>query len=329
MAGYPRIRLRRLRRTAALRSLVRETDLSPAHLLMPVFVSESLGEGASEPIEAMPEISRHSVQSAVAEAQRAVAAGVAGVMLFGIPQTKDADGSSAFDDDGIVQRATRAIHAQVPGLLVTTDLCLCGYTDHGHCGPLATDGSVDNDAALPLLAKVALSQASAGSDMLFPSDMMDGRIGFLRDALDAAGYSGVPIAAHSAKAASAFYGPFRDAAGSAPASGDRRGYQLDPANRDEAIREALLDAGEGADVVLIKPAITNLDVIAAVKEATRMPVAAYSVGGEYAMIKAAAAAGHLDERAATLELLTAIRRAGADIIVTYHAAQVADWLTER
>jgi len=296
---------------------------------MPVFVSESLAEDASEPIEAMPEISRHGVESAVAEAQRAAAAGVAGVMLFGIPQTKDADGSGAFDDDGVVQRATRAIHQQVSGLLVTTDLCLCGYTGHGHCGPLATDGSVDNDAALPLLAKVALSQAAAGSDMLFPSDMMDGRIGFLRDALDAAGYSGVPIAAHSAKAASAFYGPFRDAAGSAPTSGDRRGYQLDPANRDEAIREALLDAGEGADVVLIKPALTNLDVIAAIKEATRMPVAAYSVGGEYVMLKAAAAAGHLDERAATLEMLTAIRRAGADIIVTYHAVEAAAWLKQQ
>lgn len=296
---------------------------------MPVFVSEALGDEDSEPIEAMPGISRHGVAAAVIEAQRVADAGVAGVMLFGIPSAKDANGTGAFDDDGAVQRATRAIKAAAPGLLVTTDLCLCEYTDHGHCGPLDAEGQVDNDAALPLLAKTALSQAAAGSDLLFPSDMMDGRIGALRDALDGAGYTRVPIAAHSAKSASAFYGPFRDAAGSAPSTGDRRGYQLDPANRDEAVREALLDAGEGADIVMVKPALVNLDVIAAVKAATRMPVAAYSVGGEYVMIKAAAAAGHLDERAATLELLMAIRRAGADVIVTYHAVQAAGWLQDR
>lgn len=296
---------------------------------MPVFVSEALGDDDSEPIEAMPGISRHGVAAAVIEAQRVADAGVAGVMLFGIPSAKDANGTGAFDDDGAVQRATRAIKGAVHGLLVTTDLCLCEYTDHGHCGPLDAEGQVDNDAALPLLAKTALSQAAAGSDLLFPSDMMDGRIGALRDALDGAGYTRVPIAAHSAKSASAFYGPFRDAAGSAPSTGDRRGYQLDPANRDEAVREALLDAGEGADIVMVKPALVNLDVIAAVKAATRMPVAAYSVGGEYVMIKAAAAAGHLDESAATLELLMAIRRAGADVIVTYHAVQAAGWLQDR
>lgn len=317
--------MRRLRRTPALRALVRETTLAPGNLVLPLFISEALADEQAEPITAMPGIARHGIGSAVAEAQAAAAAGVAGVMLFGIPTQKDAEGSSAWSPDGVVQRATAAIKAAVPELLVTTDLCLCDYTDHGHCGVIA-GGEVDNDATLPLLAKTAVSQAVAGSDMLFPSDMMDGRIGALRDALDAAGHPDVPIAAHSAKVASAFYGPFREAAGSAPGFGDRRGYQMDPANRDEAVREALLDAGEGADIVLVKPALLNLDIIAAVKQATTMPVAAYAVGGEYVMIKAAAAAGHLDERAAVLEALTAIRRAGADVLITYHAKEAAGWL---
>jgi len=327
MAAYPRIRMRRLRRTPALRSLVRETTLAPANLLLPLFVAEGLPDDEAQPITAMPGIARHGIASAIAEAQDAASAGVAGVMLFGIPEAKDAEGSGAWQEDGIVQRATAAIKEAAPGLLVTTDLCLCDYTDHGHCGVVTADGAVDNDATLPLLARTAVSHAAAGADLLFPSDMMDGRIGALRDALDAAGHTETPIAAHSAKMASAFYGPFREAAGSAPSFGDRRGYQMDPANREEAVREALLDAGEGADIVLVKPALLNLDVIAAVKQATRMPVAAYAVGGEYVMIKAAVAAGHLDERAAVLEALTAIRRAGADVLITYHAKEAARWLS--
>jgi len=319
--------MRRLRRTPALRSLVRETTLAPANLLLPLFVAEGLPDDEAQPITAMPGIARHGIASAIAEAQDAASAGVAGVMLFGIPEAKDAEGSGAWQEDGIVQRATAAIKEAAPGLLVTTDLCLCDYTDHGHCGVVTADGAVDNDATLPLLARTAVSHAAAGADLLFPSDMMDGRIGALRDALDAAGHTETPIAAHSAKMASAFYGPFREAAGSAPSFGDRRGYQMDPANREEAVREALLDAGEGADIVLVKPALLNLDVIAAVKQATRMPVAAYAVGGEYVMIKAAVAAGHLDERAAVLEALTAIRRAGADVLITYHAKEAARWLS--
>lgn len=325
MAAYPRTRLRRLRRTPELRDLVRETSIDPGDLIQPVFVAEQLGDDEQQPIAAMPGIARHGVASAVDQARRAHQAGVAGVMLFGVPASKDAEGSGAWADDGVVQRAVRAIKRAVPGLLVTTDLCLCDYTDHGHCGVVA-DGEVDNDATLPLLARAAVSQAQAGSDLLFPSDMMDGRVGAIRDALDAAGHTEVPIAAHSAKVASSLYGPFREAAGSAPGFGDRRGYQLDGANRDEAVREALLDAGEGADLLLVKPALFYLDVIAAVKAATRMPLAAYSVGGEYVMIKHAAAAGHLDERAAVLEALTSIRRAGADIVITYHATEAAAWL---
>lgn len=319
--------MRRLRRTPALRSLVRETTLAPSNLLLPLFVAEGLADDDSQPITAMPGIARHGIDSAVQEAQDAAAAGVAGVMLFGIPEAKDAEGSGAWQSDGVVQRATAAISSSAPGLLVTTDVCLCDYTDHGHCGVVTPDGDVDNDATLPLLARTAASHAAAGADLLFPSDMMDGRIGALRDALDAAGHTDTPIVAHSAKMASAFYGPFREAAGSAPSFGDRRGYQMDPANRDEAVREALLDVGEGADMVLVKPALLNLDVIAAVKQATNMPVAAYVVGGEYVMIKAAAAAGHLDERAAVLEALTAIRRAGADVLITYHAKEAARWLS--
>jgi porphobilinogen synthase len=318
--------MRRLRRLPALRDLVRETSVEPGDLLLPVFVDESLDGTASTPIGSMPGISRHSIDSAAAEAREAHSLGIAGVMLFGIPENKDADGSGAWAAHGVVQQATAAIKTAVPGLLVTTDLCLCEYTDHGHCGRLTQAGTVDNDATLDLLAQTAVSQAASGSDMLFPSDMMDGRIGFIRDVLDAAGHTDTPIAAHSAKMASAFYGPFREAAGSAPASGDRRGYQMDGANSAEAVREALMDVDEGADIVLVKPALPYLDVIAKVKQATGVPVAAYSVGGEYVMIKAAAAAGHLDERLAVLEALTSIRRAGADILITYHAKDAAGWL---
>ena len=324
MASFPRTRLRRLRRTGALRDLVRETVLSPKDLVLPLFVEDGL-EGR-RPIEAMPGVERLGIAEAVEEAGAAHGFGVPAVLLFGIPTEKDADGSGAWDDEGAVQLATRAIKAAHPELLVITDLCLCEYTEHGHCGRLRDDGSVDNDATLELLARTALSQARAGADAVAPSDMMDGRVGAIREALDDEGLEELPIVAYSAKFASAFYGPFREAADSAPAFGDRRSYQMDPANTDEAVREALLDIEEGADVVMVKPALPYLDVIRRVKDATRVPVAAYNVSGEYAMVKAAAAAGWLDERGAVLEALTGIRRAGADIVITYHAKDVAGWL---
>jgi porphobilinogen synthase len=248
------------------------------------------------------------------------------VLLFGIPAEKDPQGSGAYDSEGVVQLAVRAIKEAHPELVVMTDVCMCEYTSHGHCGIVRDDGSVDNDVTLELLAKTAISHAAAGADAVAPSDMMDGRVGALRAQLDAEGHAETPIVAYSAKFASAFYGPFREAAESTPAFGDRRSYQMDPANADEAVREALLDVEEGADVVMVKPALPYLDVIRRVKEATRLPVAAYNVSGEYSMIKAAAAAGYLDERAAVLEALTGIRRAGADIVITYHAKDVARWL---
>jgi len=322
--AFPETRLRRLRKTGVLRALVRETTLDASHLIYPLFVVH--GSDGRTPIASMPGIDHLSIDAAVEEAGEAAALGIPGVMLFGLPAAKDEQGSGAWDDEGVVQLATRAIKSAHPDLLVTTDLCLCEYTSHGHCGVLRTDGVVDNDETLELLARTAVSQARAGSDALAPSDMMDGRVGSLRAALDAEGLSETPIIAHSAKYASSFYGPFRDAADCAPAEGDRRGYQMDPANAEEAVREAELDAAEGADVLMVKPALAYLDVIRRVKERTRMPVAAYNVSGEYAMIKAAAAAGLLDERAAVLEALTGIRRAGADIVITYHAKDVAKWL---
>jgi porphobilinogen synthase len=324
MSAFPRTRLRRLRRTGALRDLVRETAVAPSDLVLPVFVEEGL-DGRS-PIGSMPGIDRHGIASAVQEAGEAFALGIPAVLLFGIPSAKDADGSGAWDDEGAVQLATRAIKAAHPDLLVLTDVCLCEYTDHGHCGRLKADGSVDNDASLELLARTAVSHARAGADAVAPSDMMDGRVAAIRTALDDEGFTDTPIIAYSAKFASAFYGPFREAAGSTPSFGDRRSYQMDPGNSDEAVREVLLDVGEGADMVMVKPAVPYLDVLYRVKEATRMPVAAYHVGGEYVMIKAAAATGHLDERTAVLETLTAIRRAGADIVITYHAKDAAQWL---
>jgi porphobilinogen synthase len=320
--AFPATRLRRLRRTGLLRDLVRETSLEPGHLVLPLFVS---AEGR-RPIEAMPGVERLGIDDAVQEAATAAALGVPAVLLFGIPATKDEEGSGAWDDEGVVQLATRAIKAAVPDILVICDLCLCEYTSHGHCGVLRADHSVDNDASLEVLARTAVSQAQAGADIIAPSDMMDGRVGHLRTALDDHGLTDTPIMAYSAKFASAFYGPFREAAGSTPSFGDRRGYQMDPANGDEAVRETLLDVEEGADIVMVKPALPYLDVIRRVKDETRMPVAAYQVSGEYAMIKAAAAAGALDERAAVLESLTAIRRAGADIVITYFAKDVATWL---
>ncbi|MGI8413024.1 MAG: porphobilinogen synthase [Solirubrobacteraceae bacterium] len=323
---FPQTRLRRLRATRALRGLVRETRLSPADLVYPMFVAH--GADRREPIATMPGIDRLTISGAVTEAGEAAALGVPAVLLFGIPApgSKDEDGSGAWDDEGVVQLATRAIKEAHPELLVITDLCLCEYTTHGHCGIVGSDGAIENDATLELLARTALSQAHAGADMIAPSDMMDGRVGAIRTALDEDGHEQTPILAYSAKFASAFYGPFRDAVGSAPAFGDRRAYQMDPANGQEAVREARLDVEEGADIVMVKPALAYLDLIRRVKDDTAMPLAAYNVSGEYAMIKAAAASGYLDERDAVLETLTSIRRAGADIVITYHAKEAAQWL---
>jgi porphobilinogen synthase len=321
---FPATRLRRLRKTGVLRDLVRETTLTPADLVYPMFVQ--LGEDRT-PVEAMPGIERMSISNAVEEAGEAHALGIPAVLLFGLPAEKDEQGSGAYDDEGVVQLAVRAIKEAHPELVVITDVCLCAYTSHGHCGIVLEDGSIDNDLSLELLAKTAISHARAGADAVAPSDMMDGRVGALRSQLDAEGHKDLPIVAYSAKFASAFYGPFREAADSTPAFGDRRSYQMDPANSDEAVREALLDVEEGADMVMVKPALPYLDVIRRVKDATRVPVAAYNVSGEYAMVKAAAGAGYLDERAAVLEALTAIRRAGADVVITYHAKDVARWLS--
>jgi porphobilinogen synthase len=322
--SFPQTRLRRLRATRALRGLVRETRLEPADFVYPMFVAHGLDR--REPIEAMPGVDRLSIDHAVTEAKEAAELGIPAVLLFGIPAAKDEEGSGAWDEEGIVQLATRAIKEAVPQTLVITDVCLCEYTSHGHCGVLRSDGTVDNDQTVELLSRTAVAQTQAGADIVAPSDMMDGRVGAIRHALDEEGFSDTPILAYSAKFASAFYGPFREAADSTPAFGDRRGYQMDPANGLEAVREARLDVEEGADIVMVKPALPYLDVIRRVKDQTGMPVAAYNVSGEYAMVKAAAAAGYLDERATVLEALTSIRRAGADIVITYHAKSAAEWL---
>jgi porphobilinogen synthase len=322
--AFPQTRLRRLRKTGTLRDLVRETELTPSHLVYPMFIE--LGTDSRTPIEAMPGIDRLSINHAVEEAGSAAALGVPAVLLFGIPADKDTQASGAYDGEGVVQLAVRAIKEAHPELVVITDVCLCEYMSHGHCGVVRDDGQVDNDVTLELLAKTAISHAAAGADAVAPSDMMDGRVAALRSQLDAEGHSEMPIVAYSSKFASAYYGPFREAADSTPAFGDRRSYQMDPANADEAVREALIDVEEGADVVMVKPALPYLDVVRRVKDATRVPVAAYNVSGEYAMIKAAAAAGYIDERPAVLEALTGIRRAGADIVITYHAKDAATWL---
>jgi porphobilinogen synthase len=321
---FPATRLRRLRQTGVLRGLVRETDLAVSHLVYPMFVVAS--GPRRTPIAEMPGIDHLSIDGAVEEAGIAASLGIPAVLLFGLPASKDELGSGAWDDEGVIQLATRAIKATYPDLVVITDLCLCEYTSHGHCGVLRSDGVVDNDQTLELLARTAVAQAEAGADAVAPSDMMDGRVGVLRATLDDHGLSETPLIAYSAKFASAFYGPFRVAADSAPQRGDRKGYQMDPANALEAVREARLDAEEGADIVMVKPALPYLDVIRRVKDTIGMPVAAYNVSGEYAMVKAAARQGLLDERAAVLEALTGIRRAGADIVITYHAKDVARWL---
>jgi porphobilinogen synthase len=321
---FPQTRLRRLRASRTLRGLVREVRLDASDLVFPMFVAHGIDR--REPIAAMPGVDRLSIAHAVAEAGEAFALGIPAVLLFGLPAAKDEEGSGAWDDEGIVQLATRAIKEAHPDLLVITDLCLCEYTSHGHCGLVRADGRVDNDATVELLARTAVSQARAGADIIAPSDMMDGRVGAIRTALDEESFVETPILAYSAKFASAFYGPFREAADSTPAFGDRRAYQMDPANGDEAVREAELDVEEGADIVMVKPALPYLDVIRRVKDATGLPVAAYNVSGEYSMIKAAAAAGYLDEESAVLETLLGIRRAGADIVITYHAKDAAQWL---
>jgi len=311
-----------------MRGLVRETRLDPATFVYPLFVQH--GSNLREPISSMPGQSRLTVDLLAAEARELRELGIRAVLLFGIPEAKDAVGSEGYAHDGIVQQAVRALKDADPELLVVGDVCLCEYTDHGHCGLLTPSGDVDNDSSLELLARTALSLAEAGADLIAPSDMMDGRVAAIRATLDDEGFSQLPIMAYSAKYASAFYGPFREAADSAPreGAGDRRGYQMDPANAREAMREIAADIEEQADILMVKPALPYLDVVRQVRDATDLPLAAYNVSGEYAMVKAAAQQGWLDERAVVLETLTAIRRAGADIVITYHAKEAARWLRE-
>jgi porphobilinogen synthase len=315
VSSFPVTRLRRLRRTGALRSLVRETRLELDDFVMPIFVGPQ-----TEPNEALPAMGRWSVDEVGEEVERLTTAGVKAVILFGIPDEKDDEGSGAWEEDGVIQRALRGLRPRFPELALLTDVCLCEYTDHGHCGVIV-EGEIDNDATLDLLARTAVSHVEAGADAVCPSDMMDGRVAAIREALPE-----TPIVAYSAKYASAFYGPFREAADSAPSFGDRRGYQMDPANVREALRECELDVAEGADVIMVKPALPYLDVIRAVRERFDLPLAAYNVSGEYAMVKAADAAGWLEEETAALESLTAIKRAGADIVVSYWTKDLSSWL---
>jgi len=322
-------RPRRLRRTARLREMVAETSLAPTDLVMPLFVRP--GKGERRPVASMPGVCQLSVDEAAAEAADVERVGVPAVILFGIPESKDAVGSEGYSDDGIVQQAVRAIKERVPELCVITDVCLCEYTDHGHCGVIGETAGrrdVDNDPTVELLARMALSHARAGADIVAPSDMMDGRVGAIREALDGDGFSHVAILAYSVKFASGFYGPFRDAAESPPQFGDRRSYQMDFANGDEALREAELDLAEGADIIMVKPAMVYLDLVRRIKEAFGVPVAVYNVSGEYAMVKAAGANGWIDEKAVVLETLTAFKRAGADLILTYSAKDAARWLAD-
>ena len=315
VSSFPETRLRRLRRTDALRSLVRETRLHLDDFVMPLFVAPE-----SQPNVELPAMSRFSLPELLREVEELVTRGVRSVILFGIPEAKDEEGTGAWEEDGIVQRALRELRPRFPEVLLLTDVCLCEYTSHGHCG-LVRDGEIANDESLDLIARTAVSHVEAGADAVCPSDMMDGRVGAIREALPE-----TPIVAYSAKYASAFYGPFREAAGSAPAFGDRRSYQMDPANVREALRECELDAAEGADVLMVKPALPYLDVVRAVRERFDLPVWAYNVSGEYAMVKAAATAGFMDERQAALESLTAIKRAGADFVISYWTRELASWL---
>ena len=315
MSSFPITRLRRLRRTGQLRDLVRETSLTIDDLVMPLFVAPE-----AMPNERLPGLQRHTVESIVRECDELVALGLRSVILFGLPEEKDDEGSGAWIEDGVVQQALRALRPRFPELVLLTDVCLCEYTSHGHCGVIGPDGEVDNDASLELIARVAVSHVEAGADVVCPSDMMDGRVAAIREQLPQ-----TPIIAYSAKYASAFYGPFREVADSAPAFGDRRGYQMDPGNVREALRECEQDIAEGADMLMVKPALPYLDVVRAVRDRFDLPLAAYNVSGEYAMVKAAAAAGDLDERASAIESLTSIRRAGADLVLTYWAKEFAQW----
>jgi porphobilinogen synthase len=321
--SYPLHRYRRLRRSESLRTLVRETSLGPSDFIAPLFVVP--GRGVCQPVSSMPGIDRVSPERAAKDAKALASLGVLAVILFGIPEDKDPTGTSSADPEGPVCQAVRAIKAESPATVVMTDVCLCEYTDHGHCGVIAHD-TVDNDATLPLLAAEALAHAQAGADVVAPSDMMDGRVGAIRAALDGAGYRDVALLAYAAKYASGFYGPFREAAESTPSFGDRRAYQMDPANVREGVKEVLSDVEEGADLVMVKPALSYLDVIRAAKEATNVPLACYNVSGEYAMVKAAAANGWIDGKRVTLEILTSMKRAGADLILTYHAKEAAEWI---
>jgi porphobilinogen synthase len=323
LPAFPTTRLRRLRRTEALRRLVRETTLAVDDLILPLFVLH--GRGVREPIASMPGHYQLSLDELAREVREVRALGIPAVILFGLPARKDPLGSEAYDPHGIIQEAVRTVKEHAPELIVVTDVCLCEYTSHGHCG-VVEQGEVQNDPTLELLARTAVSHVEAGADIVAPSDMMDGRVGAIRRALDEAGYPATPILAYAAKFASAFYGPFREAADSAPQFGDRRGYQMDPANAREALREVELDIMEGADLVMVKPALAYLDLIWRVRERFGLPVVAYNVSGEFAMVKAAAQRGWLDERAIALEVLTGIRRAGADLIITYFAKDVARWL---
>lgn len=326
MTGFPAVRPRRLRRTPALRRLVGDVRIDPASLVLPVFVKDSIVEPV--PVSSMPGVMQHTVDSVRRTAAEAVAAGVGGLIIFGIPAEKDEMGSGADADDGIVQQALRALRSDLgDDTVLMADLCLCEYTDHGHCGPLTADGQVDNDATLRRYADIAVSQAAAGAHVVAPSGMMDGQVGAIRSGLDAEGFASLPIVAYAAKYASAFYGPFREAAEGVPQFGDRSAYQQDPARRvDEALREVRLDLDEGADAVMVKPALAYLDVIRQVRDSVDVPVAAYQVSGEYAMLEAAASRGWIDRQRGVLETLTAIQRAGADIVLTYWAVEVAGWL---
>jgi porphobilinogen synthase len=320
VSSFPQYRPRRLRRTAALRNLVRETHLAPSQLVLPVFVRD--GKKLRRPIGSMPGVNQTSVDEMLRDAEAAAKAKVGGIILFGVPETKDSTGSAAWDEKGAVQMGVRALKKEIPELVVITDVCMCEYTDHGHCGILK-NGEVDNDATLELLSRAALSHAVAGADIVAPSDMMDGRVQAIRSTLDDAGLTEVSILSYAAKYASAYYGPFREAAESAPQTGDRRGYQMDPGNAEEALREVLADIEEGADAVMVKPAGPYLDIVSRVKAATGYPVAAYQVSGEYAMIRAAAERGWIDGERVMMESLLGIRRAGADFIVTYFATVAA------
>ncbi len=320
---YPTYRMRRLRRTPTLRRMLRETTLSPDDLIYPMFVTH--GENVRNPISSMPGCFQFSIGNLLPEVREVQSLGIPAVLLFGIPSHKDSSGTSAYDPEGTVQMAVKAIKDETPDLVVTTDVCLCEYMDHGHCGVIQ-NGEVNNDITLELLSKMAITHAEAGADIVAPSDMMDGRVAAIRGALDDEGFTDTAIMAYSAKFASAFYGPFREAADSTPAFGDRKTYQMDPANGEEAVREALLDIEEGADIIMVKPALAYLDVVHAVKQETKFPLAAYNVSGEYAMVKAAAEKGWLDEERVVMEALTSIKRAGADMVISYHAKDVARWL---